>query len=347
LRKSGSIRADAPAKALVDAQSLTFRNVSLWETSEKSRSSRVDCPRLQLQMSTIQRHIEDLAGRDAWTYRASRASAAEPAAYAALALAAWNRWDEARQPATWLAKIQRTDGSVGVFATEPEPRWPTSLATLAWAAIDRGDRSHAFAASVECAVRWSLEDRGKAGQKSPQVGHDPSIVGWSWAANTASWLEPTCFHVLALSAIGLENHPRAREGRRLIVDRLLPDGGANYGNTLVLGQKLVPHPAPTGVALVALAGHASDDSRVLQSLDYLEHTLEPGMTPASLAWAIMGLTAHLRRPDSAEAWIEAALADNRWQPHAANELSLLLLAARPDRAWLPMSRPMMQEVVAS
>jgi hypothetical protein len=283
----------------------------------------------------VQRSLDDLAGRTAWTYRASRAVGAEPAAYAALALAAWDRIGDAQRPAAWLAEIQQDDGSVGVLATELEPRWPTSLSTLAWVTVERRGGTERYTANFERAVEWCLADRGKAGERSPQVGHDPTIVGWSWAANTASWLEPTCFHVMAISTVGHHDHPRAREGRRLIVDRLLPDGGANYGNTLVLGQKLVPHPAPTGVAMVALAGDASGDPRIERSLEYLTRALEPGMTPMSLAWAVMGLTAHSRRPAHADEWIDAALVDERWHPLPANELALLLMASRPDLAWLP------------
>lgn len=298
-------------------------------------------------MTTFESNLRRLAACDRWTYRGSHESAAEAAAWSALALAAWQELPAARRPADWLAGIQQRDGSVGVFAEEPEPRWPTSLALLTWCVINGRTGRRDYQEPRSRAVEWCLADRGKAGQRSPQVGHDPSIVGWSWAANTASWLEPTCFHVLALSAAGRYDHPRVQEGRRLIVDRLLPDGGANYGNTLVLGQKLVPHPAPTGVALVALAGHDSRDPRIQGSLDYLARTLEPDMTPMSLAWAVLGLTAHDRRPSDADAWIEAALSDDRWQPHAANELALLLLAASPDLAWLPTGQATAREAVLS
>lgn len=296
-------------------------------------------------MTSIESSLRRLAAANRWTYRGSHESTAEAVAWSALALAAWQKLPAARRAADWLSGIQQPDGSVSVFAEELEPRWPTSLALLAWCAIDERTGRRDYQESRSRAVEWCLADRGKAGQRSPQIGHDPSIVGWSWAANTASWLEPTCFHVLALAAAGCGDHQRAQEGRRLIVDRLLPDGGANYGNTLVLGQKLVPHPAPTGVALVALAGNATDDPRIDRSLDYIEQTLEPGMTPMSLAWAIMGLTAHNRRPRHAEAWIEAALKDERWQPHAANELALLLMAARPGIVWLPAIQAAAREVV--
>jgi hypothetical protein len=334
---SGSIGPDAPMTCSEAGESLTFCNVNLRGRRENAAHSGADS--ISANMSIVQRQLDDLAGREVWTYRASLASASESAALAALALAAWNRRGDARRPAQWMADIQQDDGSVGVFATEPEPRWPTSLAVLAWAAVDREAGELTFENPTERAVDWCLADRGKAGTRSPQVGHDPSIVGWSWAPNTASWLEPTCFQVLALTAVSRGEHPRTQEGRRLIVDRLLPDGGANYGNTLVLGQKLVPHPAPSGIAMTALAASGGDDARINRSLDYLENTLEPGMTPMSLAWSIIGLTAHGRRPRHADAWVEAAMADARWQPLGANDAALLLLAARTTMSWLPSGEP--------
>jgi hypothetical protein len=310
-------------------------------------SLRLDNRPISAMSPLVRSSLDDLAARRAWTYRASRAGAAEPAALAALALTAWDRCDDAKQPAAWLADVQQADGSVAVFATETEPRWPTSLAVLAWAAVNRSHESAPFSDAIERAAQWCLADCGNPGKRSPKFGHDPTIVGWSWAENTASWLEPTCFHVLSLSAIGRRDHPRTQEGRRLIVDRLLPDGGANYGNTLVLGQKLVPHPAPTGVAMVALAGNPCDDPRVNCSLDYLDGALERGMTPMSLSWSVMGLTAHNRRPANADEFLDAALADDRWQPLSANEASLLLMAARTDLPWLPGLSPIAREEALS
>lgn len=286
-------------------------------------------------MTLFTRHLEQLKSATRWTYRASRDSSAESAAWSAIALAAHGETASAVEPAKWLAELQQDDGSVGVFASEAEPRWPTSLATLAWQLVDRATGAQQFARFVERAAHWSLDDRGKTAPRSPQIGHDTTIVGWSWAADTASWLEPTCYHVLGLTAAGFGNHPRVREGRRLIVDRLLPAGGANYGNTVVLGQPLLAHVAPSGVALVALGPQPHQDHRVELTLRFLEESLTAITTPISLSWGCLGLTAHDRRPQAAGQWIEAALANARWQPLAADELALLLLASRERVDWLP------------
>ncbi len=255
---------------------------------------------------------------------------AEPAALSALALAAHGEVDAALAPAGWLADVQQSDGSVGISAAECEPRWPTSLAMLAWSVVDRLGKSQRYTENIERAAQWSLADRGKTAPRSPKVGHDTTIVGWSWAADTASWLEPTCYHVLGLSAAGHADDPRVAEGVRLISNRLLPDGGANYGNTTVLGQQLVPHVAPSGIALTALAGRSSNDRRIEGTLRYLQSAVSESTTPISLSWGLIGLAAHGWRPLFADDWIEAAFGNDAWSPLASYEKALLLLAARSE-----------------
>jgi hypothetical protein len=281
-------------------------------------------------MASFEKHLDRLAAADRWTYRASEHSASEPAAWAALALAAHGRLDEAIRPANWLAKIQQADGSVGISEAEKEPRWPTSLALWAWSILNKSTDAARFGSNREAAIAWSVQDQGKTAPRSPQVGHDTELVGWSWAAATHSWLEPSCFFVLGLREAGQGEHPRVREGVRLIVDRLLPGGGANYGNTIVLGQPLVPHVQPTGIAMLAVAGEVNSDERVGRSLDYLQRTIGQGTAPASLAFAVLGLSAHGRRPAECDQWIAAALDESKRGPLAVYEQSLLLLAAKPE-----------------
>ncbi len=258
----------------------------------------------------------------------------EPAAWTTLALVAHGEVEAARRSARWLAERQQSTGAVGVSARQDEPRWPTSLALLAWCAVNGAEDSYPFQPHIERAVKWSLFARGETGAPSPMIGHDTSLVGWSWAANTHSWLEPTCFFVTALRAAGRSDHPRVREGLELAVDRLLPDGGANYGNTIVLGQQLLPHVQSSGIAMLALAGEPIADERIEKSLDYLDQALGPATAPASLSFACLGLAAHGRRPDRADDWIAGALENNGRKPLAEYEQALLLLAAVQRLDWL-------------
>jgi len=244
------------------------------------------------------RHIDQLAELSAWTYQGGRASAAEPAAWSALALAASGRLDAALAPANWLASLQQASGAVGVSESQETPRWPTNLATLAWRAVDLLTSTNLYADHIEQATEWILANHGKAGIQKPQIGHDTTLIGWSWAADTHSWLEPTCFAVLALKSVGLRNHPRTCEGVKLIFNRLLPSGAANYGNTVVLGQELLPHPQPTGIVMLALADESHSDPRVDASLNFLKQEIEYPTGLTSLCFAIIGLTAHGRRPEN-------------------------------------------------
>jgi hypothetical protein len=199
---------------------------------------------------------------------------------------------------------------------------------LAWQQVDRTK----YADAILRATQWALSARGTTTQRKEQIGHDTALVGWSWADGTHSWLEPTAFFVLALKATGHGDHPRTREGVRMLVDRMLPDGGCNYGNTIVLGQPLLPHVQSTGIALWALGGEQVNDRRIGLSLDYLERLLADRTATASLCYALLGLAAHGRRPPDADRWLEAAF--RRELEHRPNcyKFALLALAATPPAA---------------
>jgi hypothetical protein len=201
---------------------------------------------------------------------------------------------------------------------------------LAWCAVERRGEP-GFKSNIERAATWALSARGKTTSRSPHIGHNTELVGWSWAAETHSWLEPTCLFVMGLRAAGYRDHARVREGIRLIVDRLLPLGGANYGNTVVLGQPLIPHIQPTGLAMLALAGEPVVDPRIHMSLHYLESSIGPGTSAPSLATACLGLVAHGKRLGEADSWLDAALIESR-NELAIYEQALLLLARAPADA---------------
>lgn len=242
-----------------------------------------------------------------WSYHADGPGAAEPTALAALALLAHGQTAAAGRAIDWLTRVQQPDGSVPVTATEKIPRWPTSLAMLAWHAWDDAHQTSRMQGCLERAIRWTLRARGNAYAQSPDIGHDMTLTGWPWVLGTHSWLEPTAYFVAALKATGHAAHPRTREGVRLLVDRLLPSGGCNCGNTIVMGQELLPHVQPTGLVLLALASERAadgtvEDPRIERSLAYLERSLPEMTAPASLAFGLMGLTAHNRRPAAADEW---------------------------------------------
>ncbi|QDU90112.1 hypothetical protein Pla175_35120 [Pirellulimonas nuda] len=241
-------------------------------------------------MRVQQQLAASIAKRPLGGYAAEGPVASEPVAWAAVALHRAGHAGPADSACRWLAESQSADGSVGVTRSEPAPAWPTALAIYAWTTVAPGR----FADPIARALDWGLSVQGETMPRRDNIGHDPSLLGWSWAAATHAWLEPTSFFVRALDAAGHANHPRAQQGRRLLVDRLLPEGGANYGNTMVLGQTLLPHVQPSGIVMWALPTHDAADPRVGKTLDWLEASLAPDLATASLAFASLGLAAHGR-----------------------------------------------------
>ncbi len=284
-------------------------------------------------------HLREVVAQGNWGYHPTGPQAAEPAAFACLALNAHDFRQEATKLANWLAGLQKATGSVGVTQEQDTPAWPTSLAMLAWQACDDANGNTRFGAVREQALTWALQTYGKAAPQQKHIGHDTTLLGWSWAAATHSWLEPTCMFVLALKAGGQGDHLRTREGVRLVIDRLLESGGCNFGNTRVLGQATLPHVQSTGLAMLAIADEASSDPRVGRSLDYLEHVLTEETATASLCFGLLGLTAHQRRPSNADALLEHAYGRDK-NHHTTNcyKLALLTLAGLQDLSWLPKTR---------
>lgn len=268
--------------------------------------------------------IERLAASTPGGYRVDGEIASEPTALAGLALHKGYQGDRARRAAEWLVEHQAKNGAVGVTSTQNTPRWPTSLAILLWQSI--GERNR-YAEPIARAVAWTLHDRGETHVQRPYVGHDTTLVGWSWAANTHSWLEPTAMFVLALKSVGQSQHPRTREAVRLLVDRLLPQGGCNYGNTIVLGQELLPHVQPTGIVMMALADEPNADPRVELSLQYLERELSAETTTASLCYGLLGLAAFHRAPADRFVWLEAAYLRTSGQDASPYKRALIALAS--------------------
>lgn len=271
--------------------------------------------------------LEDILDRLSRTpvigYAPESAPATEPTALAALTLIAHQRHPQAKPATDFLSSAQSTDGSVGVRQKEPEPQWPTSLAVLAWQAFDK----QAYAAKIDGAIHWILQAKGKAMEQTSDMGHNTQLVGWSWAEGTHSWIEPTAFHVLALKAAGRGENPRTREAITLLLDRQLPSGGCNYGNTMVLGQMLRPHVQPTAIALLALASEQDQGHRIAKSVTWLRKTLSKETTPASLAWGFLGLAAHGVTVPDASNWLEAAARRVQSHDNSPHKLALLTLAA--------------------
>lgn len=221
-----------------------------------------------------------------------------------------------------LAKGQGSDGRVSLSENHPDAFWPTALAVMAW------HHSETHNENMNHAVSFLVEITGKHWEKRPDSPNvtDTSIPGWPWNEGAFSWIEPTSLAILALNCAGYADHPRISDGIRLIMDRQLPNGGWNYGNTIVYGQELLPQPDNTGIALSALASRV-EKKDVQLSLNYLQSRVEDLRTPRSLSLAILGLASWQQRPDKAKTWIMESLnMQNKFGPYDTTLLSLLILA---------------------
>jgi hypothetical protein len=281
-------------------------------------------------MPWIAEALDLLAKSPVCGYTSHDQGATEPSALAALALAGHGRLKESASVGDFLVGIQGSDGSVGVRSGEATPRWATSLAILAWLAIDKA----AYSDPIARAFRWATSIEGERLQTG-EVSHNGMLAAWPWVEKgnvagprgTHSWLEPSALFVIAFKALGMSDHPRTREAVELLVDRILPEGGCNYGNTFVLGQELRPHVQPSGIAMLALRDEFDVRSKIKLTLEYLARSATSETTAASLAWALLGLAAHDRTPKEADSLLTGAFERTTKRDKSPHKIALLALAA--------------------
>ena len=235
--------------------------------------------------------IEILRNRPIGGYQADAPDASEPTAWAGLVLNRAGLQEQAAKSADWLASLQQPDGSVGVTIDQTKPAWPTSLSILLWQSLD----PEKYQASIKAGIDWALAQTPWTRPVHENFGHNTMLEGWSWAADTHSWVEPTAFFVKAFHAAGKVELPRFEQAKDMLIDRLLPSGGANYGNTIMLGQELLQHLQPTGIVAWVLADYDIVDSRIEKTLDYLAHSLSEPTGVTSLAFGLLGLSANASR----------------------------------------------------
>ena len=199
---------------------------------------------------------------------------------------------------------------------------------------------------IESATAYLLSQQGTSFPLNEHTGHDTTLVGWSWAADTHSWIEPTAMHVWALKAAGFGDHDRTREAVRLLIDRQLPEGGCNVGNTFVLKQKLLPRYQPSAIALLAMAGETEATTPNIErrdvSLAFLERNWPNVIGTSSVCYSAMALAAYERVLADLDARLQALL--NRRRPGIGTyPLALIAMAAAGQDCPLAM---LQAEVVA-
>lgn len=224
-----------------------------------------------------------------------------------------------------LVRLQLPDGRLSASPLHPGAFGPTAIAILAW------NRRAAFDEPRRRASDFLLSERGDHFPRSPEspLGMNTDLAGWPWISRTFSWAEPTALALLALEAEGLGDHPRAEEGRRLLLDRQIASGGWNYGNARVFGTDLRPTQESTGLVLAALAGR-TPRAEVELSLRYLAD-VGPGLrSPLALGWTLLAWSAWhgATAPFAAPALAETLERESRYGAYESAELALLAAAVR-------------------
>jgi uncharacterized protein (DUF362 family) len=236
----------------------------------------------------LQRLAKQALPTGGWGYRLGQTAHLEPTCYALLALSA-EKEKYASQIQSGIATVQsyrQPDGTYRHPAARPEASWTTSLTLLTFKRLN---------VDHSAIVDRILGMRGRVVKRDPEVADmvdiDVTLLGWPWAMDTFSWVEPTSWACTALRAIGQSEHSRVREGLRLLLDRAFDTGGANYGNRTVLGKRTEPIPGPTAALLIALQG-AKDEPKIDAAVGYLRVEGSRTLDLEHLAWSRLALDLH-------------------------------------------------------
>lgn len=251
--------------------------------------------------SSIFEHLLKLQNRDGgWGSGLEKQSNPEATAYALMALV--QRQEQVgvqRQvmaAVTWLLAVQDASGGWNYAHRVRQGSWVTAPVILALSTLKP------YQDEVERAATWLLQQRGERlgflqsilyglSHQHKTVGMNPNLQGWSWASGTTSWVEPTAYALIALNKLrpALDRQltdARIRQAEALLYDRMCVDGGWNYGNAVVLNQRLVPYPDTTALSLIALQAHQDKHENQI-SLNILNKMIEREHSGLTLSWAII------------------------------------------------------------
>jgi hypothetical protein len=230
-----------------------------------------------------------------WAYYQGHASRLEPTCWALLALladASTTGWD-ASAHRTFLQRSQRRDGLFLEAAVGDENRPNLGFNGLA-ALLLLAERQLAPEASRTALFSALIANKGVKLSASWINRQDNALQGWAWIDSSFSWVEPTCWCVLALKKAmkamsdSRDAHGRIREAERLLVDRCCAAGGWNYGNSNMLGQDLRPYVSTTALGLLAMQDRREDPC-VVRSFDYLVHHRLSETSAMALGLTLMAL----------------------------------------------------------
>jgi hypothetical protein len=222
-----------------------------------------------------------------WPYIRGKRSRIEPTCWALLALAESSADEDGPWPAfaaphvAWLASLQQSDGLLRDYADAPPNFTANGLAACVLSSLaKRGARADGSGAvrgpDLPRLVQAIVSVKGIK-VDAADARQDNTLQGWPWMPATFSWVEPTCWCVLALKIAGASGTSAANlkaraariaEADRLIANRTCEAGGWNFGNASVAGQDLRPYVPTTALGLIAMQDRR-ETPEVARSLAWL------------------------------------------------------------------------------
>ena len=230
-----------------------------------------------------------------WGFHSGSPSRVEATCWALLSLIHLEPSNEQHETGfRFLRGTQLPDGSWPSSAEQSVGCWATSLAC--WVL----ESDPASREAVAAGLNWICKDlpRGPSlfqrvissiNRRNKVVAQDESLQGWGWTPDTASWVEPTAFALIALDQAPKELLPngagkRCQSAKALLYNRMCREGGWNCGNPMVYGVPGDPLVEPTVWALLALRNE-SQRPEVAKSLAWLEKSIPTTLGAGSLALA--------------------------------------------------------------
>ena len=214
-----------------------------------------------------------------------------------------------------------SDGSWAFSAPVPEASWATGIATLATLGEDR-DRARS-------SVGWLLGQQGRSlgwyfsllyrvAPSLMSVRLNPDLRGWPWRSHATGFVEPTAYSLIVLKMrphTDTRAEARIQEAEAMLYDRMCPNGGWNYGNSVVLGVDLPPYADVTALTLIALQDHRGSEPNAV-SLAALRRMLAEVDSSLALAWATLCLSLYGEDTESLRGRLERRYRSGRtWSIH--------------------------------
>ena len=242
-------------------------------------------------------------------YLTSSQGSPEPTCLAALALAGEADGDTAVSHAlNWLASLVNKDGAV-ILPGDDEPHWSTAHLAITLTYLQQNETLR------DQTIAWLLAWQGSSGDADPYgaIILNPKLIGWSWISNTFSWVEPTCYGLLALKRAGIRQHERITQAEMMLLDRTCVGGGWNVGNPIVWGQAIEASLPQTALALLALQDKPVD-SVIEQGLALLNDETNAAYSTLSMAMSILCLQRYgLPTGRFVDRLLQSQLADGSWR----------------------------------